>query len=159
MIPITSLLNNSSSEPQTDPVAHAEKQVEAALDNLVAMGALQMKNQMDIESLLNPAGKSHILTEASDQEIYLVVINSIVACENIEINGGDDVDEDIPIKPCPTCCDVLKAMSTINSYIDDMNNPITCKFETILNSFSWQLHLEVTKNLKETILTDFFQKS
>ena len=35
-----------------DPVTHAEKQVEAALDDLVATGALQ--NCMNIESLLNP---------------------------------------------------------------------------------------------------------
>ena len=41
-IPISSLLHDPSSE--TDPVSHAEKQVEAALDDLVTMGALQTKN-------------------------------------------------------------------------------------------------------------------
>jgi len=96
------------------------------------------------------------LTEASDKEIYQAVIDSIVAHENIEINGGDDVDEDIPIEPHPTCRDVLKAVSTINSYIDDMNDPIARKFEAILSSFGRQLRLEATKSLKETVLTDFF---
>ena len=117
------------------------------------------KNHIDIKSLLNPAGKSHILMEASDQEIYWAVINLITACENIETNGGDNVNEDIAIEPCSTCHGVLRAISTINSYISDMNNPIVCKFETILSSFSQQLCLEVIKNCKETILTDFFQKS
>jgi hypothetical protein len=42
LILISSLLHNPTSE--TDLVAHAEKQVEAALDDLVATGALQVKN-------------------------------------------------------------------------------------------------------------------
>jgi len=57
---------------------------------------------MDIGSLLNPAGKSHVLTEATDADIYQAVIDAIEACKNIETNGGDDVDEDGPVKPCPT---------------------------------------------------------
>jgi len=42
-IPITSLLNDPS-ESQTNPVAHVEGQVEAALNDLVATGVLQTKN-------------------------------------------------------------------------------------------------------------------
>jgi hypothetical protein len=79
---------------------------------------------MDLESLLNPAGRSHILMEASDKEIYQVVIDSIAACENIEINRGDDVDEDLPIEPRPTWHDVLKAALTISRYTEDLNDPI-----------------------------------
>ena len=81
-IPISSLLHDSP--VQTDPVAHVERQVEDALDELVATGALQARNRMDIEALLNPAA------ETSDEEIYQAVIDSISARENIEINGGDD---------------------------------------------------------------------
>jgi hypothetical protein len=87
-IPVASLLRNHS--PETDlAVLHVEKQVEAALNDLVATGALQAKNRMDIESLLNPAGESHVLMESSDKEIYQAVIDSIAACENIEVNGRD----------------------------------------------------------------------
>jgi hypothetical protein len=72
--------------------------------------------RVDIESLLNPAGESHVLTETSDKEIYQAVIDSIgvaaLACENI---SGD---EDIPIKPRPTRHDIRKAVSTIGRYID-----------------------------------------
>jgi anthranilate phosphoribosyltransferase len=54
---------------------------------------------MDIGSLLNPAGESHVLTEASDSDIYQAVTEAFEARKNLEINGGDDVDEDGPIKP------------------------------------------------------------
>ena len=48
------------------------------------------------------------------------------ARENIDINGGDDIDdiEDVvPTPPRPTHRDVLKAVSTIHSYIEDLNDP------------------------------------
>ena len=95
-----------------DPVTHAEKQVEAALDDLVATGALQETNWMDIDLLLNPVGESHNLTETSDDKIYQVVIDAINACADIEINGRDDVN-DVPLEPHPTRCNLLKATSTI----------------------------------------------
>jgi len=84
-IPISSLLH-ANSPVQTDPVTHAERQVEDALDELVTMGALQTRNRMDIEALLNPAGESHVLTETSDKEIYQAVIDAISARENVEVN-------------------------------------------------------------------------
>jgi len=43
---------------------------------------------------------------------YQAVTDSIAARENIVINGGDDVDEDIPIEPRPTRRDDLKAVLT-----------------------------------------------
>ena len=84
----------------TNPVADAVKQVEAALDDLVSTGALQARNQMDIASLLNPDGESQVLTETSDNKIYQSVIDAIKALENLEINGGDDVDDEL-IEPRP----------------------------------------------------------
>jgi hypothetical protein len=68
LIPISSLLQDSSL--QVNPAAHAERQVEAALDDLVSTGALQQMNQMDIESLLNPKGEFPVLMETFDREIY-----------------------------------------------------------------------------------------
>ena len=151
-IPITSLL-------QTNPVAHAEKLVEAALNDLVSTGALQTANRMDIESLLNPASESNTSTETSDEEIYQAVIDSIAAHENMEITGGDDVDDDTPIEPPPTRRDVLKAVSTISRYVDGMDNPTARKFEALLSSFNRQLRLEETQSMRGTVLTDFFQKA
>ncbi|KAF8235827.1 hypothetical protein L208DRAFT_1255204, partial [Tricholoma matsutake] len=88
------------------------------------------------------------------------VINLIVAHENIETNGGDDMDnmDNIPIKPHPTRRDVLKAVSTINKYINKLNDPITCKVEGILGSFNRQLCLDETRSMKAMVLTDFFQR-
>jgi hypothetical protein len=56
------------------------------------------------------------------------------ARENLEINGGDDVDDDGPIEPRPTRRDVLKAVSTIGKYTNEMLNR--------------QLYLEETRGLK-----------
>ena len=51
-------------------------------------------------------------------------VDAIEARENIDINGGDDVDDDIPLEPRPTWRDVLKAVSTICRYTEDINEPI-----------------------------------
>jgi hypothetical protein len=37
------------------------------------------------------------LTETSDKEIHQAVIDSITARENLDINSGDDVDDDGPL--------------------------------------------------------------
>jgi hypothetical protein len=158
-VPVSSLLHDAPSGPsQIDSAIHAESRVQAALDDLVATGALQKTNRMDIESLLNPASESHDcdLTETSDVEIYQAVMNAIDARKNMEINGGDD-DPDTPTEPRPTRHDVLKAASTIGRYIDDLNDPIAHKLESLLGSFKRQLRLEETRSLKNTVLTDFFQ--
>src|SRR5271155_5760765 len=81
---------------------------------------------------------------------------AIQAHENMEINGDNNVDDDVPPEPCPTHCDVLKAASTINKYIEDSNDPLAQKMEAILVSFNKQLCLDETKNMKETVMTDFF---
>ena len=113
-IPIASLLQHPSESLQENPAVEAERQVEAALDDLVATGALQKTNRMDIESLLNPEGESTLLTETSDQEIYQAVMDAVDARENIHINSTDDIDDiQSATNPHPTRCDVLKAVSTI----------------------------------------------
>jgi hypothetical protein len=73
-------------------------------------------------------------------------------------NGGDDIEDNIPLEPHPTRCDVLKAVSTVRRYIDDWNNPIARKMEALLGSFNMQLHLDETRSMKSTVLTDFFQQ-
>ena len=59
-----------------DPITRAEKELDAALDNLAATGVLQAQNRMDIESLLNPVEKSQMLLETLDEEIF----ESVMAC-------------------------------------------------------------------------------
>ena len=90
-IPISSLLTS-------DSIQVAEKQVEAALDDLIDRGALQTCNRMDIRNLLNPAGESQVMEGASDEEIFQSVIDAIEARENI-VNNGDDMDNGVAIEP------------------------------------------------------------
>jgi hypothetical protein len=112
---------------------------------------------MDIESLLNPAGELHDLAETSNVEIYQAVMDAIDTCKNMEINGGDNDDDNAPAEPRPKQSDVLKAVSTISRYIEDMNDPIAHKVEALLGSFNMQLHFKETRSLKNSMLTDFFQ--
>lgn len=148
-IPIPSLLTS-------DPVVDAEKQVEASLDDLITKGALQPCNRMDIKNLLNPAGESQVSTEASDEEIFQSVMDAIEARTNIDINGRDDVDDGVAIEPQPTRHEVLKAVSTISKYIDELDDPVSRKIEGLLRSFNRQLRLDETKNMKDTVLTKYF---
>jgi hypothetical protein len=154
-IPISALLHDS--DIQTDPIAYVERQVELALDKLVLRGTLQKGNRMDIGSLLNLAGESHVLTEASDSDIYQAVTEAFEACENLEINGGDDVDEDGPVKPRPARSAILQASSMISDYLATENDPFAQEFEELLGTFSRRLHLDAAKSMKNTVLTDFFR--
>ena len=74
--------------------------------------------------------------ETSDREIYQSVLDAInlKAHKNMDINSGDDKEDGIrvPTDPCPTHCDVLKAVSTINQYIEDLNDSIAWKMEALL---------------------------
>ena len=91
---------------------------------------------MDIENLLNPAGETPIFTEASDEDIFQSIMDAVKARENVEINGGDDVDEVVDTEPLPTRREVLKAVSTINKYIDGLDDPVSRKIEGLLWSFN-----------------------
>jgi hypothetical protein len=82
--------------------------------------------------------------KTSDKEIYRAVMDSIKARENIDINGGDDVDDDSPMEPCPTRREVLKALSTIGKCIEDSNDPIARKLDILLGTSNRQLHLKET---------------
>ena len=110
---------------------------------------------MNIEAILNPEGERKIMGESTD-EIYQAVINAIDACENINENGGDDLDSDGPVQAHPTSCKVLQAAVVINRYIDKLDDPIAQKLEMTLGSLNHQLHLQQAKSMKSTTLTDYF---
>jgi hypothetical protein len=84
-----------------NPITHVEKQVEFVLDDLVSRGVLQWQNRIDMKTLLNPYGECYVLIEANDEDIYHAVIDAMGAHKMMDKNGGDDVDEDGPVKPCP----------------------------------------------------------
>jgi len=139
-----------------DPITHVEKQVEFALNDLVSRGALQRQNRMDITTLLNPHGESYVLTEANDEDIYHAVMDAMGAHETMDKNGGDDVDEDGPVKPCPNRQDVLIAVSTIIQYVANINDPLAHKVESLLGSLTRLLCIDESRSMRDTVLTDFF---
>ena len=153
-IPISTLVHDSTS--QMDPITHVEKQVEFALDDLVSRGVLQQQNRMDIKTLLNPHGESYVLTEANDEDIYHAVIDAMGARKMMDKNGGDDVDKDGPVEPCPNRQDVLIAVSTIVRYVANMNDPLACKVESLLGSLTRLLRIDEARSMRDTVLTDFF---
>ena len=63
-------------------------------------------------------------------------MDAVKARENIEINGGDDVDEGVDTELLPTRREVLKAVSTINKYIDGLDDLDSRKIEGLLRSFN-----------------------
>ena len=83
-------------------------------------------------------------------------MDAIDTHEIININGGDDIEDCVPPDPHPTHCDLLKAVSTVCRYIEDLNDPIARKMEAHLASFNMKIRLDRTKSLKNTLLTDFF---
>ena len=137
----------------------AEQEEEDVLNALVATGALQQRNWMNIELLLNPEGESHLITKTLDTEIYQSVVNVANAHKNIEINGRDDIaDKLLPLKPCLTWSEVLKASLTLQRYAEDVNDPIACRLEIILGSFNVKIHLDQAKSMWDMVVTDFFKK-
>jgi hypothetical protein len=76
---------------------------------------------------------------------------------NLEINGGDDVDEDGPVKPRLARSAILQASSMISDYLATENDPFAQEFEELLGTFSRRLHLDAAKSMKNTVLTDFFR--
>ena|ERR1700730_7752156 len=136
-----------------DPVACAEQQVNAVL---VGTGALQSCNWMDIKSLLNPAEEMELIDESTDNEIFTAVMDAFKNRENSEATGGDDDDDSGPVKPCPTTAEALQAISLLNNYMDTLNNPISRKLEGILASFSRQISMEQSREMKDTVITNYF---
>ena len=86
---------------------------------------------------------------------------AIKARENIDINGGDDIEDGSHghVDPCPTYRDVLKAVSTIRRYIEDLNDPIARKMEALFMSFNMKIHSDESRGMRSTVITDFFHRS
>ena len=85
------------------------------------------------------------------------MVDAIEACNNIEKNGGDDVDDDSPIEACPSCHDVLRAVATITCYVSELNDPFAHKIEALLGSLTRFAQKTESASVKDTVLTDFFQ--
>jgi hypothetical protein len=99
-------------------------------------------------------GESQILTEISDKEIYQAVIDSSTARASI-VETMLTMTVLLSLFPLSA---ILKAVSTIGKYTNDMNDPLARKIEALLGSLNRQLRLEETRGLKDAHLTDFFDQ-
>jgi len=80
--------------------------------------------------------------------IFQAVMDAIMARENIDINDIEDGTQ----SPTDPHCDILKAVSTIHRYIEDLNDPVARKMEALLASFNVKI---CSGGMKNTLLTDF----
>jgi len=73
----------------------------------------------------------------------------------MEVNGGDNVDED-SIEAKPTRKDALTAAFTLQKYVADINEPFAHKLEGILASFGRQTRLEEVCAMGASYIIDYF---
>ena len=69
----------------------------------------------------------------------------------------DDMDVEV-LEPLPTRREILDAVSVIKRYIDDMNDPIAQKLDSVLVSFRRELRIKESKSLISTKMTDYFRR-
>jgi hypothetical protein len=99
------------------------------------------------------------LDEASDYErgverlddegkaVVMKLMDAFKNCKkNCEATSGDDDDDSSLVKPCPTTAEALQAL----------DNPISCKLEGVLASFSCQISLEQSRAKKDMAITNYF---
>lgn len=53
----------------------------------------------------------------------------------------------------------LEAISTIQSYVEDLDSPYACKVEDVLASFGQQTQVDGIRSACETKIIDFFSKA
>jgi hypothetical protein len=58
----------------------------------------------------------------------------------------------------PTWHDLLKAISTLSKFIEDLDDPATRKLEALLGPFTRKFRFPETMSMKNTVLTDFLQR-
>ena len=156
--PISFLIHApSGSTPPDDPAVPAERRIQSALDDLELTGALQRSNQMVVTAFLNPAAEARHIIDATDKEIYEVVMEAKRVREGLVIAeaGLDDID-DGPVEPAPTGTEAIGAVLLLWRYTKDLDDPFACKFETMLSTFAQWTHAKEMAHLKDTKLTQYF---
>lgn len=151
-VPISSLLNSQSSD---DALAHVEKEVLSSLDQLEARGVLRRRNRLNLDEMLNPLSEQELVGMVTEKEIFESVQDVLAAEQLMEVNGGDDVDDEkTRVKPMRK--EALTAAFTLQKYIADINEPFARKLEDILASFGRQTRLEGVQAMESTYITDYY---
>jgi len=134
LVPVTSLLN-------------AEQNIVESLGLLEKKGVLLHQNCMSIEELFNPDQENEVInTDITDEEIIEAVCMKHETLEKLEINRGDNDDNDVEVIEKPDHRGTLAASLTLQRYISDIGDPFAHQLEAILASFGWQTRLEETQS-------------
>ncbi|KAJ3544961.1 hypothetical protein NMY22_g2609 [Coprinellus aureogranulatus] len=142
---------------EVEGVTRAERGLTDALDQLQSTGVLQPSNRMEIDLLLSPPDENPNVDHADVQEIFETVMEAKAAREALDINGGDDAEEE-PLSDVPSPAEVQKAISTITSHLLASDEPYARKLEGLLSQMRRDLRLEQTRALRSTKVTDFFHR-
>ena len=78
-------------------------------------------------------GSNNHVVHCHQSDTYLLLIMDSIKARAKNIDGdGDDVDDDIPNEPRPTRREILNAVSTIGKCIEDSNDPLAPKLDTLV---------------------------
>jgi hypothetical protein len=133
----------------------------SSLDQLEAHGILLQKNQMNLDSeeLLNPISliseQEVIVGKVPEEKIFRSVQDMAVAEQMMEVNGGDDIDEET-VQVKPTRKEALTAAFTLQKYYADINEPFARKLEDSLASYGHQTRMKGNRMMEATHITDYF---
>ena len=154
-LPISSLVHPSNTVPQVDSILQVEMLVESILDKLESTGVLQHSNQMSITELLNPADEAHNMLDATDQDIFDVVMEAKRVKEGLAALGTGDVDDEL-FEELPTRKEMLQAMLLVHRYTKVLNDPLAHTVEMTLGLFTRRIPTEEMQSKKDTKITSYF---
>ncbi|KAG6871182.1 hypothetical protein C0995_007493 [Termitomyces sp. Mi166 len=158
-VSVSFLLNN---DPVDTAIAAAEKELANSLSHLEQLGVLQPSNRMALHELLNPVNENGMHdASGSEMEIFQAVMEHVESEQTREMNGSDVEDlnalsTDAKLKPAHH--EALKAASTLQAYVADLNEPFACELEDILAKFGHQTCLDEFKSLRPTAITDYLPR-
>ena len=100
----------------------------------------------------------HNLFEATENDIYEAVMDAKTVKDGLDGNNNDSEKDVTPTKPGPACHKALQTVLMLQEYIGTINNPFVCKLEVKLNSFGWVTRAVVAHSMKDTKLTNYFDR-
>ncbi|KAG6895240.1 hypothetical protein C0992_002417, partial [Termitomyces sp. T32_za158] len=132
-----------------------------SLSELEKIGVLQPANRMALQELLNPINENVMHNGGSDVEIFQAVMQHVKSEQMMEMDGGDvedisNLSTDAESKPARR--EAIKAASTLQAYVADINKPFARKLEAILIKFGCQTRLDEFKSCRPTAITDYLPR-
>jgi len=104
---------------------------------------------MNINELPNPAIEVHHMFDATNEDIFQVVMGVKKVWEESESSEDDDAFTD----PIPTQNEALQAAPVLQKYTEYLDNPFACNLETMLGSFGRRTRATVMQSMKDSKLT------